>query len=62
MPLFNEEIREKFHNLVVKEEEKFLQDGSIWVEVTIGQFLYGKKSLSAASTSAMSPCMLPPPK
>jgi len=38
---------------VVKEEEKFLPDGSIWVEVTIGQFLYGKKSLSAASTPAL---------
>jgi len=38
---------------VVKEEEKFLQDGSIWVEVTIGQLLYGKKSLSTASTRAL---------
>lgn len=38
---------------VVKEEEKFLQDGSIWVEVTIRQALYGKKSLSAASASTL---------
>ena len=38
---------------VIKEEEKFLQDGSIWVEVTIGQILYGKKSLSAASANVL---------
>ncbi len=34
---------------VVKEEEKTLQDGSIWMEVTIGLFLNHKKGLSGAS-------------
>lgn len=38
---------------VVKEEETFLKDGSIWVEVTLGQVLYGKKSLSASSADVL---------
>lgn len=34
---------------VIKEKEKFLDDGSIWMEVTIGLFLNHKKGLSGAS-------------